>query len=681
MDRHLVFIDVDKIDTLKRAKDAVKKLRDAIEYHNYRYYVIDNPVISDSEYDNMLIALRKLEERFPELQSPTSPTQQVGGEPRDSMALVEHPIPMVSLKTIYEEDEVRKFDQTCREELGVASIEYVAELKYDGLAVEIVYEDSRIKVASTRGDGTTGEDITVNIKTIKEVPLKIKKFGSTPPPDRLVVRGEVYMSIEGFNELNEQRESEGKSLFANPRNAAAGALRQLDPTITAKRPLQIFVYGVAIAEGYVFETHWETLEMLRKWGLKTNIEMSRKCDGIDELLAYHQQMQEERDGLPYEIDGVVFKVNNLAYQEQLGMRSRDPRWAVAYKFKPRQATTILQDIIVQIGRTGKLTPVAVLEPVQIGGIEVTRASLHNQSEIERKDIRIGDTVLVERAGDVIPQVVKPIKDLRDGGEKKFKMPKKCPSCKTLTHTSEDKKLTRCLNIDCPAQLRRSVGHFASKMGMDIEGLGPKRVNQLIDAGVVDSFLSLYTITVDELMELERFGESSAQNLIDQIEQSKKKPLNRFLYALGIPLIGTQTAKILTEHYDTIYEIMDAKMEELERIDTIGPEVAKSIVDFFSEKKNRKLIKSLDQAGLEMPNKSIVREGKLEGFSFVFTGALETMSRREAQDLVESHGGKATSSVSGNTDYVVAGPGAGSKFEKAKKLGVTIISENEFLQML
>ncbi|MBD3408175.1 MAG: NAD-dependent DNA ligase LigA [Candidatus Lokiarchaeota archaeon] len=669
------------MDTEEKAEEVINKLRESIEYHNYRYYVLDDPIISDSEYDSMLIALRKLEEKYPSLLSPTSPTQQIGGEPRDSMGLVQHPIPMVSLKTIYEAEEVRKFDQTCREELELESVEYVAELKYDGLAVEIVYNDGKLSVASTRGDGTTGEDITANVKTIREVPLKIKQFSKILPPSQLVVRGEVYMSIDGFNKLNESRESEGLTLFANPRNAAAGALRQLDPTVTAERPLQIFVYAVAIAEGYSFKTQWEILETLRKWGLKTNIEMSRKCTGIDELLAYHEEMEQKRDELPYEIDGVVFKVNNLEQQEKLGMRSRDPRWAVAFKFKPRQGTTVLEDIIVQIGRTGKLTPVAVLKPVHIGGIEVTRASLHNQSEIDRKDIRIGDTVLVERAGDVIPQVVKPIKDIREGHEKKFRMPKKCPSCNSPTHTSEDKKLTRCLNIDCPAQLRRSIGHFASKMGMDIEGLGPKRINQLLDAGVIDGFLSLYEISVDDLVDLERFGKSSAQNLVKQIEKSKDKTLDRFIFALGIPLVGTQTAKILTDNFETIDDLMDATKDQLTDIDLIGPEVAKSIVDFFGEKRNRNLIKMLRKKGLELSNPKISGDKKLDGLTFVFTGALETLTRSEAKELVEIYGGKATSSVSGNTDYVVAGPGAGSKLDMAKELGITIFSEEEFLRFL
>jgi len=672
------------IKTSKDAPLAVKKLRDAIRYHNYRYYVLDSPVITDAEYDQLFLTLVEVEEKYPELKTSDSPTQKVGDEPREELGLVRHPIPMVSLKTVYEESAVYTFDDSCRSELGQTQVEYITEPKFDGLAVELIYEDCTLSVASTRGDGETGEDITANIRTINEVPLVLLPFEDDEPPKRLVVRGEVYMSFASLNELNRNRENNGEPTFANPRNAAAGSLRQLDPRVTASRSLQIFLYSVAESTGREFKTQWDVLQTLSKWGLKTNLIRARICNGIQETLVYHSDMDSLRDNLPYEIDGIVIKVNNLADQNKLGMRTRDPKWAVAYKFKPRSATTTLRDITIQVGRTGRLTPVAELDPVNIGGVEVSRATLHNFSEILRKDLRIGDRVIVERAGDVIPQVVKSIESTRDGTELEFKIPEVCPICKGSISISLDKKTATCTNIRCPAQLRRSLSHFVSRGGMDIEGLGQKRIDQLIDAGLVNSISSLYSLSIEQLGELERFGDRSSEALIEEISKSKKQPFHRLLFALGIPQVGAQTAKVLADKFGSMERLQNATLSQLQQIDTIGPEIAKSITEFFAEKKARDIISELAQAGLSMSSmkeKDSISFGKFAGLIFVFTGTLTRWNRDEATRIVELQGGKVSSSVSSKTDYVVAGVEAGSKLQKAEKLGVKILSEAEFAKLI
>ncbi|MFX0055514.1 MAG: NAD-dependent DNA ligase LigA [Promethearchaeota archaeon] len=674
-------IDVDKITSKKNAKHAISRLSKSIRYHNHRYYVLDSPVIDDSEYDALLLNLIALEEKFPELRSSDSPTQKVGGEPLSELGIVEHAIPMLSLQTVYEESVVRKFDTRCRTELGVDDVEYIAEPKFDGLAVELIYENGSLTVASTRGDGQTGEDVTANVKTIRELPLVLLDDDDDDIPSRITVRGEVYMGLEDFEKLNVQREAADEPIFANPRNAAAGSIRQLDPKITASRPLRIYIYDVMESEGRAFDTQWQVLESLPKWGLPTQIILSRLCRGVDELLEYHRELEGKRDDLAFEIDGVVFKVNSKSNQERMGFRARDPRWAIAYKFKPRAATTRLLDIKVQVGRTGRLTPVAELDPVNIGGVTVSRASLHNQSEIERKDIRIGDTVIVIRAGDVIPQVERPVLDSRDGSERVFDMPMTCPICNSPIHMSNDKKLAQCPNLNCPAQLRRSIKHFASRSGMDIEGLGSKRVDQLVDAGIVTSLHSLYTLDIDDLLGLERFGERLALKLLEQIEASKSLPLNRFIFALGIPNVGEQTAKILADNFESVSELISATESDLSRLDTIGPEIARSIVEYFQYEDTRSMVEDLVEAGLG--KKTVLEEAAqtLAGSTFVFTGALEKMNRSKAKELVESLGAKTSSSVSKNTTYVVAGPGAGSKLEKAKKLGIEILSEDEFIDLV
>ena len=675
-------VDPDAITAQDAAADVVTALRKALRYHNYRYYVLDDPVISDTQYDELMRDLRSLEKKFPALRTPDSPTQQVGGEPRDELGLAEHPRPMLSLKAVYDAEDVRNFAETCRDELGRDEIAYVAEPKYDGLAVELIYEDGQLSVAATRGDGETGEDVTANVKTIKEVPLRLLEQGDVPVPARLVVRGEVYMRKDEFNAMNRRRTGAGEEPFANPRNAAAGSLRQLDPQVTARRPLHIFFYAAPHVADHGFERHSAVLETLPSWGLRVNAERTQTCEGVGALLDYHETMAEARENLPYEIDGVVFKVDDLAAQEALGTRTRDPRWALAYKFQPHRATTTVEEIEVLVGRTGHLTPVAHLAPVQIGGVEVSRASLHNQSEIERKDIRIGDTVLVERAGDVIPYVVKSLVEERDGSERRFTLPDTCPVCGTEIIVSEDKKQAHCPNLNCPAQLRERLTHYAAREGMDIEGLGEKRAEQLIDAGLVSCVSDLYRLTKDDLLSLERFAEKSAQNLLDEIEASKEQTLPRFLYALGIPLVGEHMARVLAEHYASLDDLMAADQAALLSIDEIGPEVSHSIVAFFERAQSQQIIRQIRQAGLTLDNPYAGAEEEcLDGLTFVFTGTLDRWTRDEVQRIVEQRGGRATSSVSGETNYVVAGPGAGSKLDEAHDRDVPVLDEEGFIEFL
>ncbi|MBS3786913.1 NAD-dependent DNA ligase LigA [Candidatus Bipolaricaulota bacterium] len=672
----------EEIEEESEAKEALESLREAIRYHNYRYYVANDPVISDYEYDQLMRDLQALEDKFPSLVTPNSPTQHVGGEPQDELGSVEHPEPMLSLQAAYEEEEVANFDETCREELSLEEVEYLAEPKYDGLAIELIYEDGSLSVASTRGDGETGEDVTENIKTIREIPLSLISEDGRPVPERLVVRGEVYMRKDEFQEMNERRAEEGKDPFANPRNAAAGSLRQLDPKVTAKRPLRIFCYDVAEVEEHGFESQKEIMEALPNWGLRVNRDWIKTCSGVEELIDFHGQLEESREDLPYEIDGVVYKVNDLSQREIMGTRERDPRWALAYKFQPLRGSSRVKDIQVQVGRTGSLTPIAHLEPVHIGGVKVKRASLHNQSEVEDKDIRIGDKVLVERAGDVIPQVVKSLPEERDGSEQKFTMPDSCPVCGDNVVISEDKQQAYCTNASCPAQVRERLIHFSSRGGMDIEGLGDKIAEQFIETGLVESLDDLYRLEKDDLTSLERFAEKSSQNLLEEIEESKDQTLPRFLYALGIPEVGEHLSRVLSSQYPRLNDLMEATEEELQRINEVGPEVAKSIVGFFSNPDNQELIENLIEAGITLNNPLTEdTESPLEGLTFVFTGSLDRWTRNEVQRYVEDKGARSTSSVSSQTDYVVAGPGAGSKLDDADELGVPVLDEEEFVELL
>jgi DNA ligase (NAD+) len=570
---------------------------------------------------------------------------------------------------------------------------YTAEPKYDGLAVELIYDEGQLSVASTRGDGQTGEDITPNVKTIKEVPLALISQEGVAVPDRLVVRGEIYMRKDEFQAFNRRRAEEEKRQFANPRNAAAGSVRQLDPNVTARRPLHIFFYAAPDAAELGFETHWDVLQRLPSWGLRVNLEQTKRCDGVDEAIAYHDGMEEARGDLPYEIDGVVYKVNRLDYQERLGVRTRDPRWALAYKFEPRRATTTLENVEFQVGRTGQVTPVALLDPVHIGGVEVSRASLHNQSEIDRKDIRLGDTVLVERAGDVIPHIVKSM-DASERAKKRedevaqrrerIQIPEHCPVCGGEVVMSDDKKQARCTNVNCPARLRESVTHYASREAMDIEGLGEKRTEQLIDAGLIERLSDIYGLTKEDLVPLERFADKSAQNLVDEIAGSQEATLDRFIYAIGIPLVGQHVSQILAQNYRTLDELMGASQEELEAIDDIGPEVARGIVRFFETEQNREVIEEIREGGLTLRNplySAEEEERPLDGLTFVFTGSLERWTRDEVKRYVERLGGRATSSVSGETDIVVAGPGAGSKLEEARERDVPVMDEEAFVDFV
>jgi len=657
-----------------------KQLREAIEYHNYRYYVLDDPEISDAEYDRMMRELETLEAEFPELRDANSPTQRVGAPPLEEFETVTHTIPMLSLANGQNEIEVREFDQRVRRFLGTdGDIAYVAEPKLDGLAVELVYERGNLVVGSTRGDGVNGENITQNLRTIRSIPLSLVGK-EVPVPERLEVRGEVYMEIERFRELNKKREASGEALFANPRNAAAGSLRQLDPAITASRPLNIFFYGMGGILGFMFKTHSEFLETIPYWGLRVN-PITKRCRDIDEIIEYYDDIEGEREMLPYEIDGVVIKVDDLNLQGRLGVISRNPRWALAYKFRPKQETTKVLDIIPQVGRTGAITPVAILEPVRVGGIEIGRATLHNQDEIDKKDVRIGDTVIVQRAGDVIPEVVKVVDSERTGAERKFHIPDTCRVCGADVVRLENEALHRCIGLSCPAQLKGRIKHFASKRAMDIDGLGDKLVAQLVDRGMVKDVSDLYRLSKEDLVGLERMADKSAQNILDAIEGSKKKPLAKFIYALGIRHVGEHLSEVLAKELKSLTNFFRVTEEELLVIREVGPELAQSVVRFFGDATNREVVEKLQGAGLTIAGPAVEQVAKLKDLTFVFTGALETFTRDEARDLVESLGGRTSSDVSKTVDYVVVGKDPGSKYDRAKELGITVLSESQFREMV
>jgi DNA ligase (NAD+) len=567
-------------------------------------------------------------------------------------------------------------------------MEYCVELKMDGVAVELIYEGGHFITGSTRGDGFVGENVTQNLKTVKSIPLSLIPWKEKPRPSRLEARGEVYLPIKSFQELNRQREQNGEPLFANPRNAAAGSLRQLDSSITAKRPLDIFCYGVGQVSGQSFETQWGLLESLHHWGLKVNPNR-KQCRRIEEVLEFHQELNESREKLPYEIDGVVIKVNSIPLQERLGTIARSPRWALAYKFKPKQVTTKILDIIVQVGRTGALTPTAIMDPVRVGGVLVSRATLHNQDEIDKKDVRVGDTVVIQRAGDVIPEVVRVVLEKRTGKERKFRIPDKCPVCgsdvekpkRGKGNEEEEMAVARCTGIACPAKLKETIIHFASRDAMNIEGLGEKIIEQFVDRSLIKDYADLYALTLEDLLTLERMGEKLGGNILAAIQKSKKTSLDRLIYSLGILHVGEHIAKLLAREFSTLEDLSQASLEKLKTITGIGDEIASSVVKFFQQKGNQRIIQKLKERGVEYPSRPQPRSKKWEGQSFVFTGALKTMSREEAESKVESMGGRASSSVSKKTHFVVAGEDPGSKYEKAKALGVTIITEDEFLKVL
>lgn len=659
------------------AEKRILELRKLIKYHDYLYYVKNSPEISDSEYDKLFAELKNLESQFPELITPDSPTQRVSGEPQKEFKTRAHSIPMISLDNAFEEEDIYDFVNRIKRFLKKEiNSEFVLEPKIDGVAIELVYENGKLVAGITRGDGIYGEDVTANVKTIKTIPLELL---TANPPELLEVRGEIFLSKKAFQAINEQQEEQGKPPFANARNAAAGSLRQLDPSITAKRPLDAFFYAPGLIRGVEIKTHLEFLKTINSYGFKTN-PLIRCVSNINDIFEYHKYLSEVRDSLPYEIDGVVIKVNSFEIQKELGETARSPRWAIAYKFKPRQAITKIKDIIVSVGRTGTLTPVAIFEPVDIAGVTVSRATLHNQDEIDRLDVRVGDFVIVERAGDVIPEVVEVLKEKREVGSKPFKLPDVCPVCGAKAVKFEGEVAIRCTGIDCPAQLKERIKHFCKKDAMNIEGFGDKICEQLVDKKVVKGIEDIFYLTKQDLFRLERMGDKLAENLLESIEKAKKIEFYRFIYALGIRFVGEVTAKKLTETFKNIDNLIKAKEEDLLSIPDIGPVVAKSIVTFFSEEKNINAIKKILSAGIEFVEKES-KQGFFTGKSVVFTGTLSSMTRSNAKKLVESEGGIVKSSVTKDLDYIIVGEEPGSKLDLAKKFNIKIIYEDEFLKLI
>lgn len=667
-------------DPRQSAATRIKELRGLIEHHNRLYYLQDNPTLSDPDYDLLFRELVSLEERFPDLVTPQSPTQRVGAAPLARFAAVTHRRALLSLENSAHEGETRQFDLRVKKLLGLAvehDLEYTCEPKIDGLAIELIYEQGLLTGASTRGDGITGEDVTENVRTIRSLPLRLTGAGV---PRLLEVRGEAFLSLEAFQRINRHKEEEGEPPFANPRNAAAGSLRQLDPRVTARRPLSIYCYAPGLIEGAEFASQHEFLDAITGWGLPVN-PLARRVRGIEAALEVYREMLAGRESLPYEIDGMVIKVDSFSVQRELGEKSRSPRWAIACKFPPRQAETRIENILLSVGRTGVITPVAQLRPVEISGVTVSRATLHNWDEIAFKDIRIGDQVLVERAGDVIPAVVRVLTEKRSGAEQEFPPPSHCPECGSdLVHITDEVAI-RCLGLSCPPQIRRSIIHFASRNAMDIEGLGEKFVEQLISLGLVHSVADLYGLTRQDFMRFERMGEKLASNLLTAIEKSKQQELWRFIFALGIRHVGEQTAKALAQAFGSLKQVETASLAELLSIRDIGETVARSIRTFFENRENLAVIERMLAAGVTPTVEPRKVGGRFTGTSFVFTGSLTRFTRDQARALVEHEGGSVVGSVSRKTGYVVAGAEAGSKLDRARELGITVLSEDEFLELL
>lgn len=660
----------------EKAATKIEKLREQLNYHSYRYYVLDDPEISDSEYDRLFRQLQELEEKHPNLITSDSPTQRVGASPLDAFETVSHAVPMLSLDNAFSYEELREFDARVKRFLETDDeIEYTVEPKIDGVAVELVFENGLFTTGSTRGDGFSGEDVTSNLRTIKSIPLRILSTQSEIP-ERIDVRGEVYYPTSGFMKLNREREAKGEPVFANPRNTAAGSLRQLDSRITAQRPLDIFIHSIGQIAGLDFKSHFEALHAFTRWGFRVNRNI-KVCAGVEEVLRHCDKIGELRGQLDYAIDGAVIKVNDLTLQQRLGSRSRSPRWAIALKYEAKQETTQILDIRAQVGRTGALTPVAIMQPVKIEGVEITRATLHNQDEIDRKDVRVGDWVVIQRAGDVIPEVVKVIESKRSDKEKKYRLPDKCPVCGSLVVRLEGEAVHRCQNLSCPAQLKEGIRHFVSKGAMDIDGFGEKLVNQLVEKGLIKNVADIYSLTKEQLSGLDRMADKSAQNIINAIEASKDIDLARLLYALGIRFVGEHVSKVLSKEFQTIENLKSATQERLLEVHEIGPQVAESVIRFFEEQHNLEMLEGLRAAGVKIKVPPAATENKLAGKTFVFTGTLQQFTRSEAKQLVESFGGRAVSSVSRSTDFVVVGENAGSKAEKARALGIPVLSEDEF----
>lgn len=661
-------------------ENRIIELRRTINDHNYNYYVLDNPIISDIEYDTLLRELDTLETKRPDLITTDSPTQRVGAAPLAAFTSVEHSIPMLSLENAMNSDELIAYYDRTKKGLGeIGDIQFVAEPKLDGIGVELIYQDGSLIRGLTRGDGTMGEDITQNIKTIRSIPLALRN-DKRNFPNLLEVRGEVFMLKKDFQKLNIARENNNEPLFANPRNAAAGSLRQLDPSITAKRPLSIFCYEAGNITGDTFSSHKDFLSALAEWGFPVNSEIALTND-VDQMLSYHKKLEDKRNNLPYEIDGTVFKVNNIDQRNILGTRSRSPRWAIAGKFKAIQVTSTVIDIVASIGRTGAITPVAKLRPVNVGGVIVTNATLHNQDEIDRKDIRIGDTVWVQRAGDVIPEVVKVVKDKRPLNANRYQLPKLCPSCDKEIIRPEGESVARCFNLLCSAQTKGRIKHFISKGGLDVDGFGEKLVDQLVDKELIHTFDDIFTLRFDDLVNLERMAEKSAHNILSSIEKSKKTTFARFVYALGIRNIGSHLSKVLEDHFQSDLEkFQSTTFEELENINEVGPIVADAIVRFWSDESNTAIVSNCIERGVEFMQRSNSLDKRFDNLSFVFTGTLKKLKRDDAKKIVESYGGRVSSSVSKKISYLVAGESAGSKLDKARDLGVKVVTELEFLDM-
>jgi DNA ligase (NAD+) len=665
------------------AQQQIEELRQSIDRWNYEYYVLDQPSVPDSDYDEALRELRQLEEAYPELVAPDSPTQRVGTAPSSGFAKVTHPNPMLSLGNVFSFEELTAWANRAARFAGVSELDFVTEPKVDGLAVALTYEDGHLAYGATRGDGFIGENITSNLRTIRTLPLRLQSSTDYPLPSRIEVRGEVFMRKRDFELLNERIIENGGEPFMNPRNSAAGSLRQLDPKITASRPLRIFVWDIGIIEGAPRpRTHFQTLEMLAGFGFQTTPE-PRKTDSLDEIWDRCQWWLGQRDRLAFEIDGVVIKVNSHALQEEIGVVSREPRWATAFKFPAIQKSTVLEEITINVGRTGTLNPTAILRPVNIGGVTVQRATLHNEDEIARKDIRVGDTVIVQRAGDVIPQIVKVVTEQRTGAERPFSMPSHCPVCGSETRRDPGVAMRYCTNATCPALVREQLHHFVSRGAMDIAGLGEKLVDRFIDLGLIHDAADIYTLDWSAVASLDGLGEKSAENLRNAVEASKERPLFRLLNALGIRHIGERTARLLADHFGSIEALKSASLEEVRAVGGIGDVLAQSAIDFFANPKNVQLLDKLEAAGLRTRNSDRVASGPapLKGKSFVLTGRLEEMTRAQAEEALRRAGATVTSSVSKKTSFVVAGEDPGSKVDRARELGVPIVSEAELHELL
>ena len=660
--------------------DRVNHLRQQINRHNYRYYVLDSPEISDGEYDRLFDELSALEKHYPALITPDSPTQRVGATPLDEFITVRHVLPMLSLNKATSEAEFLDFHRRVKDltKAGDENIQYTVEPKFDGLAVELVYSKGVFTLGSTRGDGLVGEDVTQNLRTIKSIPLRL--MGSSAP-ELLEVRGEIIMNKDAFARLNKIREEAGDPLFANPRNAAAGSVRQLDPRVTSTRHLNFFAYAAGRVEGKTLAHHWKSIQYLKALGFKIS-QYVEQCENVDQVVAFYRKILALRNDLPYEIDGIVIKLNDFAMQGAAGELSRSPRWAVAWKFPAQQEHTKVKDIIVSVGRTGALTPVALLEPVRVGGVEVSRATLHNEDEVKKKDVRIGDTVVVQRAGDVIPEVVAVITSKRTGKEKAFSMPDRCPVCGSKAERPEGEAVHRCTGMACPAQIKENLAHFASKGAMDMDGLGRKYLEQMVDKAIIEDPADLYFLEKEDLMKMERMGDKLAENLLDAIDKSRQPSLTNLIYALGIRNVGFHLAGVLAKHFKSIDALARQSIEDLTAVHEIGPIVAESIYNFFHNPKNLKILEKLKQGGVHFPaEEAEPRETPLAGQTFVLTGGLDAFTRDEARQIIEDLGGRVASSVSKKTDYVIVGKDPGSKYDKALKLGVKTLNEEGFKRLI